>query len=208
MSEPFLGEIKLFAGNFAPRGYDICDGRLLPISQFSALYSILGTAYGGDGRSTFGLPDLRARVPMGIGAAPGLSPVTWGEKKGMEVVTTQVQVSSTQQELDVPVPATAVPSFTPELQIAAASSNPRSDFAPGRILLKDNLKFTDVADGINVQSMSLGTFPGVQPSGDAAPTTVKVPLNVEAGTARVPTTQPSLGLTYIIAVTGIYPSRD
>ncbi|MEM6771421.1 MAG: tail fiber protein, partial [Bacteroidota bacterium] len=72
-SEPFIGTISMFAGNFAPRGWAFCDGQLLPISEYNALYSILGTTYGGDGRTTFGLPDLRGRVAMHPGNGPGLS---------------------------------------------------------------------------------------------------------------------------------------
>lgn len=84
MSDPFLGEIKMFGGNFAPRGYAFCDGQLLPISQYSALFSLLGTTYGGDGRTTFGLPDLRGRVPLHEGSGPGLTPRPLGQKSGTE----------------------------------------------------------------------------------------------------------------------------
>lgn len=90
MSEPFLGEIQLFAGNFAPRGYMYCNGQLLPISQNSALFSLLGTEYGGDGRTTFGLPDLRGRVPINYGQGPGLSNYQIGDKGGVENVTLNV----------------------------------------------------------------------------------------------------------------------
>ncbi|MCP3930283.1 MAG: phage tail protein [Bacteroidetes bacterium] len=83
-SEPTIGQIAMFAGNFAPRGWAFCDGSLLPINSNSALFSILGTTYGGDGRTTFGLPDLRGRVAVGAGHGPGLSPVQLGEKFGRE----------------------------------------------------------------------------------------------------------------------------
>ena len=73
MSEPFVGEIRMFAGNFAPRGWAFCDGQLLAVSQNDALFSLLGTIYGGDGRTTFGLPDLRGRIPLHEGTGPGLS---------------------------------------------------------------------------------------------------------------------------------------
>ncbi len=89
--EDMLGEIKLFAGNFAPRNWAICDGRLLPISSNTALFSILGTTYGGDGRTTFALPDLRGRVPMGPGSGPGLSDRKLGEKGGTETNTLTTQ---------------------------------------------------------------------------------------------------------------------
>ncbi|PPK94297.1 MULTISPECIES: phage tail protein [Nonlabens] len=85
--DDFIGEVKMFAGNFAPRGWALCQGQLLPIAQNSALFSIIGTTYGGDGRTTFGLPDLRGRVPEGVGTGPGLSPVQWGQRSGAETVT-------------------------------------------------------------------------------------------------------------------------
>ncbi|NMP33560.1 phage tail protein [Thalassotalea sp. M1531] len=87
MSEPFIGQIMMFGGNFAPRGWALCDGQLLSIASNSALFSILGTMYGGDGRSTFGLPDLRSRVPMHAGNGPGLTPKSLGQKSGTENVT-------------------------------------------------------------------------------------------------------------------------
>ncbi len=85
--EPFLGQIMMFAGNFAPRGWALCDGQLLAISSNTALFSILGTTYGGDGRTTFALPDLRGRVPMHAGNGPGLSAHSLGQKGGVESVT-------------------------------------------------------------------------------------------------------------------------
>jgi microcystin-dependent protein len=87
MSEPFIGEIRMFGGNFAPRGWAFCDGQLLSIAQNTALFSLLGTTYGGNGQTTFALPDLRGRVPMHWGAGPGLTPRTLGESSGSETVT-------------------------------------------------------------------------------------------------------------------------
>lgn len=87
MSEPFLGEIKMFAGNFAPRGYAFCNGQLLAVSQFDALFSLLGTIYGGDGRTTFALPDLRGRTPIHVGSGPGLTLRNIGTRGGQERVT-------------------------------------------------------------------------------------------------------------------------
>lgn len=85
--DPYIGEIRLFAGSFAPRGWAFCEGQLLPISQNTALFSILGTMYGGDGRVTFALPDLRDRVPMQEGTGPGLTPRSIGEEGGNSTVT-------------------------------------------------------------------------------------------------------------------------
>jgi len=82
--EPFIGQIQMFGFNFAPRGWAFCNGQLLPISSNSALFSLLGTDYGGDGRTTFGLPDLRGRFPTHLGTGPGLSPKAIGQKAGVE----------------------------------------------------------------------------------------------------------------------------
>jgi len=82
--QPFVGEIRWFAGNFAPRGWAFCDGSLLPISSNTALFSILGTTYGGDGRTTFGLPDMRGRIPVHPGRGPGLATRRLGGKGGVE----------------------------------------------------------------------------------------------------------------------------
>ena len=81
--EPFIGQVMLFAGNFAPRGWAFCEGQLMAISSNAALFSILGTTYGGDGRTTFALPDLRGRVPIGPGTGPGLPTYRLGQRGGL-----------------------------------------------------------------------------------------------------------------------------
>lgn len=85
--DPFVAEIRIFAFNFAPKGWAFCNGQLLPISQNTALFSLLGTTYGGDGKSTFALPDLQGNAPMHPGQGPGLSPRDLGETGGSETVT-------------------------------------------------------------------------------------------------------------------------
>src|SRR5437870_6232436 len=87
MADPFVAEIRIFAGNFAPKGWALCDGQLLPISQNTALFSLLGTFYGGDGKSTFALPNLEGSSPMGQGAGAGLSERFLGEASGEPFVT-------------------------------------------------------------------------------------------------------------------------
>jgi microcystin-dependent protein len=89
MSDAFVGEVRMFSGNFAPRGWAFCDGSLLPISQNTALFSLLGTNYGGDGRSTFALPNLQGAFPIhaGSSAGPGLTPRSVGETGGQDAVT-------------------------------------------------------------------------------------------------------------------------
>jgi len=88
--EPFIGQIQAFGFNFAPRGWAFCNGQLLPIASYTALFSLLGTTFGGDGRTTFGLPDLRGRVMIHPGSGPGLSTISWGEKSGQEQVSLSI----------------------------------------------------------------------------------------------------------------------
>jgi microcystin-dependent protein len=88
--EPYLGEIRLFAGTYAPRNWHFCDGALLPIAEDEALFSLIGAAFGGDGRTQFALPDLRGRVPVGQGTGTGLRPRVMGQRGGCETVTIDV----------------------------------------------------------------------------------------------------------------------
>lgn len=113
MSEPFIGEIRIFGGGFAPRGWALCNGQLLPINANTALFSILGTTYGGNGRTTFALPDLRGRAPLQAGQAPGLSNYALGETVG------DVSVTLTSNEM---------PDHT---HVPAGSSSAGTDVKPG-----------------------------------------------------------------------------
>jgi microcystin-dependent protein len=110
--EPFVGEISLFAGNFAPRGWAFCDGQLLPVNQNDALFSLLGTTYGGDGRTTFGLPDYRGRAAVGYGTGLGLSPWSLGQMAGSEQTTlSTAQLPSHAHDFDpsvVPAPGAII----------------------------------------------------------------------------------------------------
>jgi len=90
MDEAFIGSIVLFAGNFAPRGWAFCNGQIMPIVQYQAVFSLLGTTYGGDGRTTFALPDLQGRVPAHAGQGAGLQPIGLGEKIGTNTNTLTV----------------------------------------------------------------------------------------------------------------------
>ena len=108
MSEPFIGQIIMFGGNFAIRNWAFCDGQLLAVSQNDALFSLLGTIYGGDGRTTFGLPDLRGRVPIHQGSGPGLSPRTLGTAGGTE---------------DVTITTNQLPSHTHALQVTSGTGH-------------------------------------------------------------------------------------
>jgi microcystin-dependent protein len=117
VAEPFLGEIRAFGFNFAPRGWAMCNGQILSIAQNTALFSLLGTMYGGNGQTTFALPDLRTRAPMHLGQGPGLSSRTQGEQAGQEVhtlIATEMPAHAHAQpassgEQDTNRPANAVP---------------------------------------------------------------------------------------------------
>jgi microcystin-dependent protein len=126
--DPFVGEIRIFAGNFAPTGWAFCNGQVMPISQNTALFSLLGTQYGGDGRSTFALPDLQARVPINQGAGPGLTPRTPGETGGAAAVTlTTAQMPAHNHALmATAAPSTGTPSAAVGLAPASGASIYRS----------------------------------------------------------------------------------
>lgn len=171
MSEPFLGEIRMFAGNFAPRGWAFCDGQLLAVSSNDALFSLFGTIYGGDGRTTFALPDLRGRVPVHAGTGPGLSQRRLGSKGGEERVTlTANQLAPHNHKL------------------TASSADANAGVGPAGVLAvtRDN-SYGTVASGGQLAAAAITAAGGSQPHTNMAP---------------------SLGLNYIVALVGIYPSRS
>jgi microcystin-dependent protein len=174
--EPFLGEIRMFAGNFAPRGWALCDGQILPISQYDALFSLLGTMYGGDGRTSFGLPDLRGRAPIHAGSGPGLTPRPVGQKGGAETVTLTVN---------------QLPAHSHQAQIKADSTVATSD-NPQKALLARNAGSTP----------QYGITPNTALSDSA------VTITSAGGGQSHPNMQPFLTVNYIIALQGIYPSRN
>jgi microcystin-dependent protein len=116
MSEPFIAEIRIFAGNFAPRGWAFCNGQLLPIAQNTALFSIIGTTYGGDGRTTTGLPNLQGRMPMHPGRGPGLTSRRLGQRGGVT---------------EVPLSEAQMPAHSHDIQIAAVPGNDNDPTADG-----------------------------------------------------------------------------
>jgi microcystin-dependent protein len=170
VSQPFIAEIKMFAGNFAPRGYAFCDGQLLSIAQNTALFSLIGTTYGGNGITTFGLPDLRGRVPMHQGQGPGLTSRVIGELSGEEVHTLSTP--------ELPVHNHSVGAAT-----TASSKNPTN----------------------NVPAFTAGGS-----SYAAAPTTTMNASMVGGGGGNQPhnNMQPYLVVSFIIALVGIFPSRN
>jgi len=125
----YLGQIFMFAGNFAPRFSAFCDGQILSISTNTALFSLLGTTYGGNGVTTFALPDLRGRVPMGAGSGPGLTPRTLGERSGAETITLTVnQLPSHTHTATLNVSTAAATATSPSGNVLAAAE--REVYAP------------------------------------------------------------------------------
>ena len=183
--DPFLGQIVMFGGNFAPRGWALCEGQLLPINSYSALFSILGTTYGGDGRTTFALPDLRGRSPIAPGTGPGLSPVQLGERGGSPTNTLQV----------VNLPAH---NHTANLHVSNANATQSAATANSTIATPG--------------SLSGRTFTATQGFNTAAPNTQmnagSVTTNMQGGGQAVNNMQPFLAVNYIIALQGTFPSRN
>ena len=172
MSEPFVGEIRMFAGNFAPRGWSFCDGQLLTISQNDALFSLLGTVYGGDGRSTYGLPDLRGRIPIHVGSGPGLTSRRLGSKVGQEKVTVTVN---------------QLPSHRHDWK---ASSGVAKQTQPGGNALAQPSANLYIQNPSNFANMGSNSITNVGGSRDHT------------------NLQPALCVHFIIALFGIYPSRN
>ncbi|MGI2133667.1 phage tail protein [Shewanella baltica] len=188
MSDPFIGEIIMFAGNFAPRGWAFCNGQLLSISQHSALFSILGTVYGGDGVTTFALPNLQSRSPVGTGAGGGLANIPLGQVSGTE------NVSLTTGQLPSHAPAVAV-----NVAIPAVAASTTAVGAPAA-----TLNLGPVAAGGRAGTLYAADTPDVTLKPFAAGVTV-TPVG---GNLPVPIRNPYLGMNFIIALEGIYPSRN
>jgi microcystin-dependent protein len=180
MAQPYLGQIHMFAGNFPPLGYQLCHGQSLSIGQYQALFSIIGTTYGGDGVNTFALPDMRGRLPVhsGNSQGPGLSPRVLGQTAGTETVmislaqmpsnhTHAVTLNVSAGPANTVNPASAVMAVADEGRYAAAVT-PNATLA--------------------VSSMTLGANTG--------------------GSQPYDTRQPLLCINFIIAVEGIFPSRN
>lgn len=183
MSQPFIAEIRIFAGNFNPRGWAFCDGQLLPISQNTALFSLIGTTYGGNGQTTFGLPDLRGRVPMHMGQGPGLSNHVQGEKSGTESVTV--------------LPA----NLPPHTHAFSATAGMPCFNGPG--------SSDSPAGGIPAGSATDENYaPAASANGQMAPVSIAGTTAAAGGGQPISVVQPYLVLNFVIALQGIFPSRN
>ena len=172
MSNPFIGEIRMVGCNFAPRGFAFCAGQLQSIAQNSALFALVGTTWGGDGQTTFGLPDMRGRLPISQGQGPGLSTRVMGERAGAESVTL-----STAQ-----IPAH---SHT----VSAASGGARSANPSGNLLGSGEADMY-THDSLNAVSMSANV------------------IAQSGGNQPHDNMQPFLGINFVIALEGVFPSRN
>ncbi len=158
MSEPFIAEIRIFAGNFAPRGWAFCDGQLLPISNNTALFSLIGTIYGGDGRTTTALPNLQGRAPMHPGRGPGLTSRRLGEKVGVETVTLS--------EAQIPSHGHTVRGTT----TAGGADAPTNTSSIATPSVRDKLYHTDTsANLVDMASEAVSTTGGSQPHENMQP---------------------------------------
>ena len=128
MSSPFVGEIRMFAGNFPPNGWALCQGQIVPISQNDVLFNLIGTTYGGDGQSTFGLPDLQGRIPIHQGTNAGQSFIM-GEKSGVETVTLNTQQIPNHSH--VPQASTSAAGMDPTNAVVAGPANPPPNWFVG-----------------------------------------------------------------------------
>lgn len=176
--DPTMAVIAMFAGDFAPKYWAFCSGQLLSIAQNSALFALLGTTYGGDGRTTFGLPDLRGRIPMHSGQGPGLSSYQLGQIAGTETTTLTLQN----------LPAhTHQASFSFSVSSAAANADEPAGNVPALTSINA------YNQGISPNGQLGGVNAVVQPTGGNQPFSIR---------------QPYLGINFIIAMQGIFPSRN
>lgn len=178
MTQPYIGEIRAFPWDWSVRGWALCQGQTLSIQQNQALFSLLGTTYGGNGVTTFQLPDLRSRVAVGIGQLAGGSLYTWGERAGTETVTLLV---------------TQLPQH---VHLWQASTTAGTQGPPGGAYL-----------GLITRPPNVGTVPGyVAPGANAV--TLGTPIANNGGSQPHPNIQPYLCMNYSIALQGIFPSRN
>ena len=182
-TDPTIGNITVFAGNFAPVSWMFCQGQLISIAQYTALYSIIGTTYGGDGIENFALPDFRSRVAVGTGQAPGMAMYQLGELGGQEAIVLSIN---------------NLPAHTHPLPVTPIVGNPYVAPIPGNLSAPE----ADVpAITTNINSYN------TEGTGSMAVTTVTTNTVANGGYAAMPVLSPVLAMNFVIAVEGIYPSR-
>ena len=187
MAQPYVGEIRMFAGHFAPAGWMFWEGQLLPISENETLFQLIGTTYGGDGQTTFALPDLRGRIPIGFGQGPSLQNRFVGETGGSEAITLTVQ---------------QIPPHSHAVDTAALSASLKCKSGPGN-------QRTPVGNVHAIEAAG-ATMPYSSAAANATMTGVPVDISgmAEAG-GIVPhdNMQPYQALNYCISLFGVFPSQ-
>jgi microcystin-dependent protein len=185
--DPFLGEIRMVGFNFAPVGWALCNGQTLPISQYSALFALLGTTFGGNGTTTFNLPNLQGRVPIDVGSGAGLPVYTWGQMGGSANVSIQT----------ANLPAHSHQIAPPVSNVKATSSSPASAYP--------TVLDTTIAGGARDETAATKGYAASSVAGQtaaayaSATTGGSTPLSIEP---------PYLAVFFIIALQGIFPSRS
>jgi microcystin-dependent protein len=181
-TEPFIGEIKIFGFNFAPRSYATCQGQILSIAQNTALFSLLGTMYGGNGQTTFALPDLQGRMPIGQGQGPGLPSYTMGEVGGATTATLTTN--------NMPMHNHAATGINVRIPVTAASEDSAAT---------NNY----IGNAVN------DTFgPAPSPTNSLGAPVVTGATAMAGGSQPFPILNPYLTINYSIALQGIFPSRN
>jgi len=187
--DPYIGSIELWPLTWAPSGWSICDGSLLSVSSYPSLFSLIGTRFGGDGRTTFAVPDLRGRVPVGAGTGPGLSPYTTGTIGGQETVTLN------QTQLPSHVHGT-VNQLTATLAASSKNADTRDPGPAAALARTEHGTYMQTAEGNTDTSVG-----GLSVGGDVA-------VEAAGGNGYHENRQPYLALNYIIAFEGILPPRQ
>jgi microcystin-dependent protein len=187
--DDYIGTIIGWGPNFAPRGWAFCDGSLLPIAQYSALFSLLGTTYGGDGRTTFALPDLRGRVAVGAGQSPGLSQYQQGSKGGEETVTLNAQ------EL-----ASHTHGASASGLALAASTGTANTATPGPSAVP--------AQPEDASRNPLPVYTSAAPDTTLGSVSGDVTIAATGGNQPHENRPPYLVINYIICIEGVYPPRS
>ncbi|WP_268123615.1 phage tail protein [Roseivirga pacifica] len=198
-TDPLLASIGIFAGNFAPRGWAYCNGQLMSIAQNTALFSLVGTTYGGDGRTTFGLPDLRGRVPIHSGTGPGLSTYRLGQRGGVERVNLSIlEIPQHNHAAAMTGGLSAIPEYSTD---AASNEEPATNDVPAASNFGSGISGTQVksfgSDTNTVQGAPISV------TGNGA-----VTVGLTGGSQAHTNIQPFLAVHYVIALVGVFPSRN
>lgn len=181
--EGTLAEVRMFAGNFAPRGWQLCNGQLLAISQWTAVFALVGTIYGGNGQTTFGMPDFRGRVAVGTGNGAGITSVQLGEMSGFNTTTLlSINLPAHNHQVTGNI---SVPCFNDE----GNAANPGGAFMAASNVAGTKM-YNSTSDG------ALGNTP------------VSLPTTIAGNSSPVSVMQPYTGINFVICVEGIFPSRD